>query len=382
MCPLGNADRLHSSAELARLSRARGVSSVEIARADPTLITELELGSWFNASWRARLLRRSGRRVAGKAVVRGVVARTPLLSAAVSDAAFWSGARLAATDDEWKRLTQSSYAALVYHRFAGEGKPGQERIDIDPLRFAAQLRLLRLLRFRHLAPNEILAFHEGRTLLPRRSFVVTADDGFVDCAQPLADCADLEPQLFVPTQELGGAAHWAGGEQLLDWEGVRALALRGVAIGAHARLHRPLTDLDADLLRDELSGCLADLRDEIAEPLLVLAYPNGRHDDAVIDQTRSAGFVAAYTTEKGRNGVGTDRYCLRRVSVHAGDGLTAIAWKALTGEALPRALLRLRTPVRADEANRQPGSGGAAGTPPLDRTTRCQAAPSARATCS
>ena len=47
-----------------------------------------------------------------------------------------------------------------------------------------------------------------------------------------------------------------------------------------------------------------------------------------------AGFAAAYTAG-GVDGAGTDRYCLKRVSVYAYDGSLAFAWKALTGQAVP-----------------------------------------------
>src|SRR5439155_979949 len=83
-----------------------------------------------------------------------------------------------ATGREWRRLTRSSYTALYYHRVAGEGKPGQERIDISPERFARQLRLLRRLGLRALSADEVVAFHsDPDTVLPRRAYAVTADDG-------------------------------------------------------------------------------------------------------------------------------------------------------------------------------------------------------------
>ena len=49
---------LPSVGVLLELSRARGRSSVEVARADPSLLTELQLGGWFDALWRSRRLRR------------------------------------------------------------------------------------------------------------------------------------------------------------------------------------------------------------------------------------------------------------------------------------------------------------------------------------
>jgi hypothetical protein len=42
-------------------------------------------------------------------------------------------------------------------------------------------------------------------------------------------------------------------------------------------------------------------------------------------------------TETGRNGAGTDPYCLRRVGVKDWDGPLSLLWKSLTGELVPPA---------------------------------------------
>jgi peptidoglycan/xylan/chitin deacetylase (PgdA/CDA1 family) len=258
------------------------------------------------------------------------------------DVAFWTGVREAASEEEWRRLT-SSYAVLVYHRFAGELKPGQERIDLDPRRFRRQLRLLRALGFKTLSLQELQEFHSGRRNdLPRRRFVITADDAMADAVAPLRQTARLAPQLFVPTAEVGKTAHWIDGEPVASWEDVRELAAAGVAIGSHTRHHRRLTQLGAAEREVELVGSLAELRENVPGAAAVIAYPNGDHDDAVCAAAREAGYTLAYTTEKGRNGAGTDPFSLRRISVHGADGPLAVLWKVLTGEALPPLWLRLR----------------------------------------
>jgi peptidoglycan/xylan/chitin deacetylase (PgdA/CDA1 family) len=313
----------------------RGRSSVEIVRADPSLLTELQLGAWFDAAWSVRLLRRLG--------TIGVrpPARAELRLAA--DLAFWRGVRSRATALEWKRWTRTSYTALVYHRLAGERKPGQERIDLTPERFARQLRMLRRLGFRHLDLNEILDLHEAPNPAPvRRAFAITLDDGLHDCLAPLLDRPERGIQLFVSTSEVGGRAHWLDNEALLDWDDLRALAGTGVVIGSHARHHVRLVELEPGTLAGELEGSLADLELELTSPSPVLAYPHGAHDETVRTAAIKAGFRAAFTTNKGRNGQGTDRYGLRRVSVHEADGVLAVLWKVLTGEGLPRLWLRLR----------------------------------------
>lgn len=294
---------------------------------------------WCEAPWRTRLLRRL--RVSPALLV-PLASRSARWGQLRDDLAYWKGVRAGATAAEWQRLT-SSYAVLVYHRFAGELKSGQERIDIAPRRFYRQLRLLRLLGFKPLPLEELLAFHRGeRNELPRRRFVVTVDDAMADAVEPLRRAAGLSPQLFVPTAELGGSAHWIDGETVAGWDEVRALAATGVAIGSHTRHHRRLTRLAPEERDAELSGSLADLREHLPEAAAVIAYPNGDHDDAVCRATARAGYEAAFTTEKGRNGATTDRFRLRRVSVHGADGPLAVLWKVLAGEALPGWWLRLR----------------------------------------
>jgi peptidoglycan/xylan/chitin deacetylase (PgdA/CDA1 family) len=294
---------------------------------------------WCEAPFRTRLLRRLR---FPAMVLAPLASRSPRWSKLADDLAYWKTLRGRASPAEWRRLT-SSYSVLVYHRFAGELKPGQERIDIAAARFYRQLRALRLLGFRPLPLEDLLAFHRGeRNELPRRGFAITVDDAMADCVEPLRRTARNSPQLFVPTAEIGGSAHWIDGEAVAGWDEIRALAAAGVAIGSHTRHHRRLTALGAAEREVELVGSLAELRENVPAATAVLAYPNGAHDDAVCAATEAAGYEAAFTTEKGRNGAGTDPYRLRRVSVHGADGALAVLWKTITGEALPGFWLRLR----------------------------------------
>lgn len=326
--------------DLLERCRERGRSSVALIAADPALASGMQIGSWFDAGWRLRALRARGR--GGRALL-PLALRSPRWLAALADLAFWAGVRERADERLWRRLGRDSYAALVYHRFAGELKPGQERIDISPRRFARQLRALRLAGFRPLPAEDLIAFHTGGGAdLPPRSVAITVDDGIEDCLKPLRRHAGWHPQLFVPTAELGGSAHWIDGEPVASWDQIRELAAAGVRIGSHTRHHRRLTTLEPALRQVEIAGSLAELGEQVPAPLQVLAYPNGDHDASVCRDTRAAGYAAAFTTEKGRNGATADPFALKRVSVHGADGALAVLWKAWTGEGLPAPWLRLR----------------------------------------
>jgi len=336
--------------ELLAWTAALGRGAVEVLRTDPALLPALRIGSWFNASAHVR------------------VARAPLLRAPAvlrfapgslrhrADAAFWAGVREAATATEWRRLTRG-YTALIYHRLAGEMKPGQERLDLPPERFREQVALLRRLRFHPVTGARLAALHDGGEPLPRRSVALTADDAFLDCVRELERCGDRRPLLFVPTTEAGGRAHWAGGEPIADWPELEALRRAGGELGAHSRTHASLPDLDDARLREEVEGSLG----EVGAGAL-FAYPHGRHDARVREAVRAAGAPAAFTTDVGRNGAGTDPWCLRRVGVKAWDTRPAFLWKAVTGENLPgpwERRLRRRAVLPSS-----PADGGPAAVPP------------------
>jgi peptidoglycan/xylan/chitin deacetylase (PgdA/CDA1 family) len=327
----GEAQVLPDMSSYLAACQARGASSVEIVRADPSLLTELQLGSFFNAYWPSRVLRR----VLSSALARAL-RRLP--SAATVDAAFWAGVRSAATKHTWERLTRSSYVVLTYHRLAGERVPGQERLDVDPAVFRRQLRWLCRLGFRPLSSDQLAEFHgDPSVTLPRRSFALTADDGFRDAVAAVNGHVYAKPQLFVNTACVGGVAPFADNRPLSSWDELRELAAAGAAIGSHARTHSRLAQLRTELLDEELAGSLGELQTQVPRAVPVLAYPHGSHDERVRAAAIKAGYRAAFTTETGRNGAGTDPYCLRRVSVKDWDGPCSILWKAVTGEVVPPA---------------------------------------------
>jgi peptidoglycan/xylan/chitin deacetylase (PgdA/CDA1 family) len=277
-------------------------------------------------------------------------------AALADDVRFWRRIRREVSGEEWRRLTASSYVALYYHRLAGEGKPGQERLDLPPELFARQMTLLRRLGFRALSPEQLIAFHDRQLVtLPARSFVVTADDGFLDCVEPFLGHADVRPVLFVPSAEVGGRSWWAGDEPIAGWQDLIRLTAAGVTIGSHAHRHVALTDLGEPDLREQLMASSSELGKRLNVRPALLAYPHGRRDRRVTSAAVAAGFRLGFTTDPGCNGAGTDPMQLRRIGVKAWDSRLSFLWKVLTGELLPQRWdARLIRRDRSASRRRQP----------------------------
>jgi peptidoglycan/xylan/chitin deacetylase (PgdA/CDA1 family) len=329
----GESDELPDTASFVRLCHARGASSVAVVRADPSLLTELQLGSFFHAFWRRRIIRRVVCRLGWL----GLLARSPAaLLTLAADTAFWLGVRSAATSREWERLTQSSYVVFYYHGVQENADPEHAHLFISPRRLERQLWWLRFLRFRPLSPEQLLAFHtDAQATLSPRSYVIAADDGFRDVVEAFRTHARLRPQIFVNTAAVGGTAPWAYDTPLADWDELQEFQARGGIVASHGRGHHELPQLGQDELEAELAGAFGDLVAHFDDVPPLLAYPYGYHDERVRAAAAAAGYRAAFTTEPGRNGAGIDPYCLRRLGVLDWDKSAAFLWKALTGELLP-----------------------------------------------
>jgi peptidoglycan/xylan/chitin deacetylase (PgdA/CDA1 family) len=341
----GTADVLPDAAAYLSLCHARGASSVALVRADPTLLTEMQLGAFFHSYWIRRIVRLAACRVLGLRQIGR--ARAGLLGIA-SDVAFWLGVRAAASEDEWRRFARSSYVVFYYHGIGDGWTREQEHLHIATRRFERHVRWLRLLRFRALSPEALLAFHsDPRATLPRRSFIVGADDAFRDAVAAFRRHADLHPQVFVNTSAVGGTASWAFAEPLASWEELTELDAAGGIVGSHTRRHEQLPTLSQTELDAELVDALQELRTHLPGARPLLAYPYGLHDERVRSAAAAAGYRAAFTTQPGPNGAGTDVYCLRRIGMLNWDSTLAFLWKAHTGELLPWAWERRRRRSRS-----------------------------------
>jgi len=81
-------------------------------------------------------------------------------------------------------------------------------------------------------------------------------------------------------------------------------------IGCHSITHSDLTKLPLEVIKKEVSGSKHVLEQIIGTSLLCFCYPGGFFNDAVKNEVKAAGYIAARTTKPYRIDAGTDPFAL------------------------------------------------------------------------
>jgi peptidoglycan/xylan/chitin deacetylase (PgdA/CDA1 family) len=104
---------------------------------------------------------------------------------------------------------------------------------------------------------------------------------------------------------------------VVNWDEVAEMSEHGISFGSHSVNHALLTVERTDDVRSELRTSLERLEQARINHLPVFAYPNGAFSGEIAAEVKAAGYVAAVTTEPGREPQRPgDLFALRRVTVH------------------------------------------------------------------
>jgi peptidoglycan/xylan/chitin deacetylase (PgdA/CDA1 family)/nucleoid-associated protein YgaU len=190
---------------------------------------------------------------------------------------------------------------LVYHNISTEDRG---KLSIGVRHFEAQMRSLHAEGFRTVSLGDFLEFTAGRRQLPRKSVVLTFDDGyrsFIQYARPLLKDFGFNATLFVYSDFIGGGSG-------LSWSDLRALVTEGFDVQAHSKTHGNLRRKEdesqaayAKRIESELAYPLDLLRKHLGRAVDTLAYPYGDTDEEVLRHVVKYGYVAAFTVRRQSN---------------------------------------------------------------------------------
>lgn len=202
---------------------------------------------------------------------------------------------------------------LYYHSIDRE--VGNE-LRIPPEEFEAQLKFLYQAGYQSITLDELYQyFYEGRKL-PKKPFVLTFDDGYEDNytnAFPIAKKYGFTGTIFMVTD-------WIDGKGYLTKEQLREMSNEGWQIGAHTVSHSNLNELTAKQIESELRESKRQLEEILNQPVKYLAYPFGSYTEQIIQESKAAGYIMGFTTERGW-AKEKDPYRIQRVYSYANMGV-------------------------------------------------------------
>ena len=198
--------------------------------------------------------------------------------------------------------------------------------------FAAQLDWLARNDYRVIPLSQLAGFLEGRQPLPKRSVVITIDDGYesVHChALPALRKHGFPATLFAYTDFIGAA-------DALSWPQLQELVASGlIDVQAHSKTHRNLierstAETDAtyrQLLEGETRAPRELLERKLGVSVRHYAYPYGDANQAVLDMLARQRYQLGVTVTPGGNAFFAQPLMLRRTMIYGDQDLAGFKAK-------------------------------------------------------
>ncbi|SHH41600.1 polysaccharide deacetylase family protein [Massilia sp. CF038] len=233
----------------------------------------------------------------------------------------------------WHGLTgQQRVIILLYHRVSDQFRDnvtiGIERFDQHMAYLAANCQVVSL---RQIVEGDIDR-HAKKPVI-----AVSFDDGYLDNfehAAPILIKHQVPCTFFISTEKIRDNKPFdhdmralGFGLDNMSWDQVRQMRDWGLHFGSHTRNHVNLAEIDDALAHEELAGSLADIRAELGQEQVYIAFPYGRKKHitpARIETMRELGYGACFSAYGGLNDASMDRFNIRRIGVNWAFDLTTL----------------------------------------------------------
>jgi peptidoglycan/xylan/chitin deacetylase (PgdA/CDA1 family) len=211
---------------------------------------------------------------------------------------------------------------LMYHQIDEPPPRGTalRGLVVAPKSFSWQMRMLGMLGYRGLSMRDLEPYLRGEQ--QGKVVGITFDDGYqnnLKNALPILRKFGFTATCYGVSGQIGGTNAWDKGKvkekplmTLQDWTNWLAA---GMDVGSHTRTHADLTELsnsDAALQIRESKGELEQALDcEVRH----FCYPYGRFKQNHTDMVKTAGYVTATTTHRGRITENDSFFSLKRIMI-------------------------------------------------------------------
>jgi peptidoglycan/xylan/chitin deacetylase (PgdA/CDA1 family) len=220
---------------------------------------------------------------------------------------------------------------LCYHRFG----PNRSSMTITASSFEAQMEYLAKNGYRVISMAQFGDFIAGKEPLPRKTVVITIDDGYratYQIAYPILRRFGFPATVYLYSDFVGAA-------DAMTWPQMQEMVKSGlIEIQPHSKSHANLTvrlpgeteARYAERIRREVEAPQAVIQDKLGLASLSFAYPYGDMNDLVAGLLQRQGVHLGATVTAGGNGFYAYPYMLRRTMVYGTDDMETFKSKLAT----------------------------------------------------
>ncbi|MES9939085.1 MAG: polysaccharide deacetylase family protein [Candidatus Thiodiazotropha sp. 6PLUC2] len=219
---------------------------------------------------------------------------------------------------------------LCYHRFGDKGG----RLEVSPQQFQQQLSYLSENGYRVIHLHELYNFLRGDQVLPKRSVVLTIDDGhrsIFEVAYPILKEFEFPATVFIYSDYMNN-----GGLKTKQLLAMKKSGL--ISIQPHSKTHSNLAVKKAGegkaeyakRVREEVRVPSRKLSTELSATPRFFAYPFGDANSRVIDELKAHGLLLGLTVRPAANAAFTYPYLLNRTMIFGDRGMDDFVSKLIT----------------------------------------------------
>ena len=191
-------------------------------------------------------------------------------------------------------VTRYHVPVLMYHRVKPASQIGRtlRGLVVFPDVFEAQMKALKAHGWHTMTSAQLASAMEAGRAIPRRTFVITFDDGARDgylYAYPILKKYGFTATFFVIIRRVGRPG-------ALTWTMMRTMVADGMEIGNHTVDHVLRAFRTPAKARAQVLAAQAAIFAHVGVLPVSFAYPLGRHPRNLYEAVMRAGIEVAYTT--------------------------------------------------------------------------------------
>lgn len=197
---------------------------------------------------------------------------------------------------------------IMYHSIKYE-KNNPVRLSKDI--FESEMKYLKDNKYTTLTLDELYTFFQNNTPVPKKSVVLTFDDGYKDnfeTAYPILKKYGFKATVFVITNCIGTGEY-------LTLPQLKELDKNGFDVESHTANHETLSELSYDKQYDTVSNSKEKLEKLLNKKVKYIAYPCGKYNKNTINAVENAGYKLALTTDGRWSDKSDGIYTLDRVFI-------------------------------------------------------------------